>query len=230
VERKTSATTGSRRIKVELRRLLLEEDIDRYLPRVFTFPERLAINPLFSFLYDPDTLLKWRAVTAMGMLTDHLARRDMAAARIILRRLMWNLNDESGGIGWGSPEAMGEILARNPLLADEYHHILISYMMEEGNYLEHEMLQRGLLWGIGRLAHALPRLVTAAAVHLNPFLASPDPVKRGLAAWTAGPLKQAENISVLQGMIGDPMDIEVYMDGHMKKFRIRDLARAALSS
>ena len=74
-----------------------------------------------------------------------------------MRRLMWNLNDESGGIGWRArPEAMGEIVARSERLADEYGHILISYLDPDGNYLEHPLLQRGLLWGIGRFAHARP--------------------------------------------------------------------------
>jgi len=47
---------------------------------------------------------------------------------------------------------MGEILAAHNGLAQEYAHILLSYAREEGNYLELEALQRGLLWGIGRLA------------------------------------------------------------------------------
>jgi len=46
-----------------------------------------------------------------------------------MRRLMWNLNDESGGIGWGNPEAMGEILACHEALANEY--APISYPMHE---------------------------------------------------------------------------------------------------
>jgi hypothetical protein len=227
---KISDGLGARQIKAVLKCLLLEEDVDRHLSQLLAFPERLAVNPLFSFFYDKNELLKWRAVTAMGMLTDQLAGRDMAGARVILRRLMWNLNDESGGIGWGSPEAMGEILARNHPLCLEYHHILISYMMEEGNYLEHEMLQRGLLWGIGRLAHARPELVKPAAAHLNPFLACPDAVKRGLAAWAAEPLKQKTNTAPLKLLLADPSEIEIYMHGHMKSVYIRDLAHTALSS
>jgi hypothetical protein len=46
----------------------------------------------------------------MGEVMAHLADKDMESARVIMRRLMWSLNDESGGIGWGAPEAMGEIV------------------------------------------------------------------------------------------------------------------------
>jgi hypothetical protein len=219
---------GSRQIKKALERLLLDDDFDQNFHHLLRFPERRAVNPLFSFFYDKNELLKWRAVTAMGLLVNQLAERDMAGARVIMRRLMWNLNDESGGIGWGSPEAMGEILARNLALSAEYHHILTSYMMDQGNFLEHEMLQRGVLWGIGRLAHARPELIKAAAVHLNAFMASPDAVKRGLAAWAAGPLKQKPNAAPLSGLLADASEIEIYMDGHMRKFTVRDLAQKAL--
>jgi hypothetical protein len=99
----------------------------------------------------------------------------MESARVVMRRLMWNLNDESGGIGWGSPEAMGEITAGHGRLADEFAGILISYINPAGNFLEHELLQRGSLWGVGRLAHARPLLARPAVPFLPAFFESPDP-------------------------------------------------------
>ncbi|MEA3417440.1 MAG: hypothetical protein U9R02_15080 [Thermodesulfobacteriota bacterium] len=60
----------------------------------------------------------------MGVVVSNLADHDMESARVIMRRLIWNLNDESGGIGWGSPEAMGEIMARNNRLALPFTHKL----------------------------------------------------------------------------------------------------------
>jgi hypothetical protein len=106
----------------------------------------------------------------------------MEAARVMIRRLMWNLNDESGGIGWGSPEAMGEILARHHGLAREYAHILISYIREDGNYLENEVLQAGVLWAIGRVGEVHPDLLRDAVPHLLRHLNSPDATHRVLAA------------------------------------------------
>ncbi|MGD9194313.1 MAG: hypothetical protein PVH58_20495, partial [Desulfobacterales bacterium] len=117
-------------------------------------PPKRAVNPLFSLLCSLDERLKWRAVTAMGQVVSNLAETDLESARVIMRRFMWHLNDESGGIGWGCPESMGEIMARCERLADEYGFVLISYIQPEGNYLEHEILQRGVLWGVGRLAHS----------------------------------------------------------------------------
>jgi len=106
-----------------------------------------------------------------------------------MRRLIWNLNDESGGIGWGSPEAMGEIMAQSEQMAKEYHLILISYIRDDGNYIEHEILQRGVLWGLSRLAHARPELVKDAAPFLHPYMESDDPILRELAEQIAQIIK-----------------------------------------
>lgn len=148
-----------RGLKRKVYDLLKSADFEQALEELCRLPARQVINPLFSFLYNSDEQIKWRAVTAMGAVVANLADKDMEEARVIMRRLMWNLNDESGGIGWGSPEAMGEILACHEGLAKEYVNILISYTMEDGNYLENEILQRGLLWGIGRLSQVRPHLV-----------------------------------------------------------------------
>ncbi|NIR18057.1 MAG: HEAT repeat domain-containing protein, partial [Desulfobacterales bacterium] len=80
--------------------------------------------------YNEDQDVRWSAVKAMGRVVAKMADEDMESARVIMRRLMWNLNDESGGIGWGSPEAMAEILTCHDGLAKEYAHILISYARE----------------------------------------------------------------------------------------------------
>lgn len=95
----------------------------------------------------------------MGAFVANLADEDIESARVIVRRLMWQLNDESGGIGWGAPEVMGEILARHEGLAGEYANILTSHIKEDGNSLEHEPLQRDALWGVARLAQVRPDLV-----------------------------------------------------------------------
>ncbi|HID31456.1 MAG TPA: HEAT repeat domain-containing protein, partial [Desulfobacterales bacterium] len=117
----------------------------------------------------------------MGAVVANLAEKDMESARVVMRRLMWSLNDESGGIGWGAPEAMGEIIASHEGLAKEYVSVLISYVREDGNFLEYEALQRGAIWGVGRVAQARPELVQNAVPHLVLFLESPDAAVRGLA-------------------------------------------------
>jgi hypothetical protein len=48
-----------------------------------------------------------------------------------------------------------------------------------GNFLEHEPLQRGSLWAVGRLAHARPLLARPAAPVLPAFLRFPRPLPCG---------------------------------------------------
>lgn len=173
-------------LKKRVLELLRRDDFDVAVEELCSLPLRAVVNPLFSFIQQGDEKVKWAAVKAMGAAVAKLADRDMEAARIIVRRLMWNLNDESGGIGWGSPEAMGEILARHAGLAAEYAHILISYIREDGNYLENQVLQGGVLWAIGRVGEVYPDLVGSAVPHLSRYVDSSNGTHRRLAATALG--------------------------------------------
>ena len=187
------------------------------------------INVLFSFLYHKNPVIKWNAVTAMGSAVSCLAESNMESARNIIRRFMWNLNDESGGIGWGSVEAMGDALAKNRALAMEYHHVLLSYAKEEGNFQEHVLMQRGVLWAIGRFCQAWPEIIGATAISpIMGFLGSDDPHLRGLAAWVMGYLKADESRPLLEKLKGDENIIHIYYKEKYIDIRVKDLAREAL--
>jgi len=208
--------------------LLGSEDLDFALEVLCSMPLLRVINSLFSFLYSTDEQIKWRAITAMGAAVARLADEDMEQARIIMRRLMWNLNDESGGIGWGSPEAMGEILACHELLANEYVSVLISYARKDGNYLELEMLQRGLLWGVARLSQVRPYLVQDAVSHFMQYLQSTDPAVRGLAARLMGLLEAGDARMALETLIDDDAELGVYDNRKVINCRVNELAEEAL--
>jgi hypothetical protein len=220
---------GSRQLKKILPALLKNEEFEKSLEEICLLPARKIINPLFSFFHNKDELVKWRAVTAMGAVAARLAHEDLESARIVMRRLMWNLNDESGGIGWGSPEAMGEIMARHDKLAKEYACILVSYINEAGNYLEHEILQRGVLWGLGRLAHRRPELVRGASAYLCPFMRSKDAIHRGLAAWVAGAIPSGITQSLLKHLVTDNERINIFISMNLVERTVGQLAVEALS-
>lgn len=220
---------GNRHLKKKFLALLRNEEFEKSLEEICLIPVRRVVNPLFSFFYHTDELVKWRAITAMGVVVARLAHEDFESARIIMRRLMWNLNDESGGIGWGSPEAMGEIMARHDRLAKEYACILVSYINEAGNFLEHEMLQRGVLWGLGRLAHARSELVRDAAAYLPLFMRSKDAVHRGLAAWVAGAIPSEMTESLLKHLVTDEARINIFINMNLVERTVGQLAVEALS-
>ena len=220
---------GHRQLKKKILELLDSDDLEQSLDEICQLPARKAVNPLFSFFYHTNELINWRAITAMGAVVSGLADQDMESARVVMRRLIWNLNDESGGIGWGSPEAMGEIMARHSKMAEEYAFLLVSYVNEGGNYLEHPILQRGVLWGLGRLAHSRPRLVNHAAPFLLPYMRSEDAYHRGLSAWAAGALDSDLTKSLLQHLCDDNAVINIFIDMNLIEITVGQLVRKALS-
>ncbi len=219
---------SSRDLKKRLLRLLAQENIQRVLPEITALEPKEIINPLFALLLSTDPLVKWHTVTAFGITVDNLARKDMDSARVIIRRLMWQLNDESGGIGWGCPEAMGDSLARNRELGQEYSQVLISYIMKDGNFLEHEPLQRGAVWAIGRLSETSPDLASPSIPHLLPFLQAQDPVARGLSAWALGLIGAKEALPSLSLLLDDGTSIEIYRDLKLQQTTVKELASEAI--
>lgn len=171
-----------RQTKKQVNKILRQSDPIHALDLLARIPDVQLIGHLFSHFYDQDELIKFRSITAMGQLGKRLAQSHMEKARNLMRRLMWNLNDESGGIGWGSAEAMGEILFQSPALALEYKSILFSYLDPRGNFIEHESLQQGVVWGIGTYLGTAPQDMDETTRELLfSHLYSPDPVKRGYA-------------------------------------------------
>ena len=224
-----SRPLSGRALKRRVYDLLKSTEFDRAIEELCLLPARRVINPLFSFLHHNDQKIKWAAVTAMGAVVAKLGDEEMESARVIMRRLMWNLNDESGGIGWGSPEAMGEILAGHGGLAEEYAHVLLSYVRKNGNYLEHDLLQRGLLWAIGRLCQVRPHMVRGAVPHLLPYLESGDAHVRGLAAWVMGLLGVKKAGAGLKRLLSDSTPVRIYLDRKLVDYRVMDLAEQALN-
>jgi hypothetical protein len=191
-------------------------------------PPMRLINSLFPLLYHGEEKIKGRAVLMLGLAVARLAENAIEDARNVVRRLMWNLNDESGAIGWGSPEAMGEILARHEGLASEFAHILASYTRPEGNFLENEVLQRGLLWAIARLWKINPGLILRTDPLILPYLASEDATVRGRAAELLGEFRDKAACSELIRLLEDDSEYDTLMEEDASKRRVKDAARDAL--
>jgi hypothetical protein len=219
---------SGRELKQTLAALLVNDGFPACLDALRHLPVRQVVNPLFAFFCDANPLRRWRAVTAMGRVVSRLADEDMESARVVMRRFLWNLNEESGGIGWGCPEAMGECMAHSGRLADEYGCILWSFLHPERNFIEHPALQEGVLWGVGRLAHARPAQPTDCAQLLRPFLCSPEEALRGLAAWACGPLADASLTPLLEKLETDGASLQLYRRERLETCSVGTLASQAL--
>jgi hypothetical protein len=228
--REDPASMGRRTLdRSRLRELLRAGEIDPAAAELRRLPGRRFVNPLRSALCS-DERAKWSAVTLLGLLTAELADRNLESARVVMRTLIWNLTEECGGIAWGVPESMAEIMACHETLAEEYAPILVSYTREDGNFLEYEPLQRGVMWGIGRLAEVRPELLRAndAGRCLLPYLESDDGTVRGLAAWALGLIGTREAGAKLETLLGDREKLRIYLDRELVRISVGELASQAL--
>ena len=218
--------------KRRITKLLESPNIEAVIQELRQLPVSRVINPLIGALCSNNETARWHAITALGPIMADLADKDMEAARVVMRRFMWSLNDESGGIGWGAPEAMGEIMAGHDKLADEYGHMLVAYMREDGFYLELPQLQQGLMWGLARLTMAKPDLLKAKNVvaYLLPYLDSHDSTFRGLAAWTLGLLHAGEAVSYLERLANDPAQVTIFLNRTFVLETVGSLAHNALAN
>ena len=226
-----------RRTKAQIITLLEHSswrDVQKGLAR-FTTQEKL--HALFSALCNANEQIKWHAVSGFGVVVSDLADQDMEAARVVMRRFLWTLNDESGGIGWGVPEAMGEVMSRNNRLFAEYHPLLLSYMHEDGpepfqdgNYLELPALQRGVLWGVGRLISQRQKELNMTEIgsELQKYLDSPDRIVCALAIWCSGLVGCCSATSKIEQHVDDQFDFSFYWDHQLHQVTVASLAREAL--
>ncbi|MDY7000785.1 MAG: HEAT repeat domain-containing protein [Thermodesulfobacteriota bacterium] len=229
--------SSGRAVKEKVFALLGSPDWDQRFKEFFDLPLQKVVGPLFSSLCNSDPLVKWRGVTAFGLVVPRLADSSMEKARIVMRRFIWSLNDESGGIGWGAPEAMGEITANHEKLAEEYHAVLCSYIHEaegEGDtFLELPLLRRGAVWGIARLAQARPDMAARATGDLIETLHDEDAPLRGLACLALGRISASEAreaVPEMEKLIQDSSPLEFFQDGKITKTTVSDLAREALAA
>ena len=172
---------------------------------------------LQRFLFDADDLLRWRAVEAGGRVAAARARVEVEAARDMVRRALWLMNDESGGVLWVGPEVIGAVLAHVPALDAEFLDVLASF-------LEEEPFRAGTRWALWRVALERPAAVAAAAGDaLAASLGDPDPAVRGHAALA---LASARGAGATSSLARDPAPLRVF-DPRTGRFRATTVGGAA---
>ncbi len=222
-----------RQLKKKVLTILQKENLEEIFRDLHDFRDHRLLNPLFSALCHSAERVRWHAVCAFGWLVPTIAENNLEAGRTVMRRFLWSLNDESGGIGWGAPEAMAEIMCHSAPLRKEYLHMLISYMredgealFEDGNYLELPLLQRGLLWGIGRLCqdHCREMQEQQISADVEAYLGSSDKYVAGLAIWILG-LLGAGDMEKIASFQDDNEDLCLFLDYTFHSISIAQLVK-----
>jgi hypothetical protein len=190
--------------------------------------KKRILSWLTALTYDRDPLIGWRAVEAIGLAASRIAAADPEFVRNHLRRLLWLLNDESGGIGWRAPQAIGEILRNQPQCFAEFVPLLISLldMMEE----DAVRFRPGILWAIGRLGPVLPDAVESSTPLIVSCLRDANAQTRGLAAWCLGQLGAIQSVPHLESLLKDESLVDLYVGGQLVRKSVAQLVGEALQS
>ena len=124
---------------------------DRTLLALARSHTQRVLRYLSGRLYSSDEGEKWRAVRALGIVAGVAEETKVAE---LLRRYVWALNDESGAVPYGIPEAIGEILATRPEFQPAFLPILCSLLTEE-EMAQTGQIERGAVWAVGRVGPAV---------------------------------------------------------------------------
>jgi rubredoxin len=207
---------------------LLDQEDYEDLIRMAKGHEGKTANGLIGLLTDPDERVKWKAVTALGHLSAQLFPKDPESVRKVIRQLIWNLNDESGGIGWGMPEALGEILAEVPALQREYLSLFTAYISEAGCFLENPHLQKGVIWGLGRIKNIDEKNNQKILPFLLKAVQNEDPILQGTAVWTLGEMRMREGVPLLKALKEGNQMVKISSHGQIQVKPLKQWADEAI--
>jgi hypothetical protein len=145
---------------------LLRADDSAGLEQLATSEPR-AMRYLLGRLWDPDEQIRQRAAVAIGA----GARAFPDLGRDVIRRLLWDLNDESATNGVYGLAALGEIGYCNPDLMAPFVAPVASYAWDDGLRVE-------ILRALCRMAESAPRQIAAIREIVERFGDMSNPEER----------------------------------------------------
>jgi hypothetical protein len=161
--------------QIEMRKIILQALESNDLDAVVSLAQksRKALSLLVRMAYDKETLVGWRAIKAAGRIAKALAKIDHEFLRITIRKLLWSLSDESGGIGWSAPELLGEIVSSDPEgFAD------IIPLIAEVYDIEEQTFRPGVVYALTLIAENSPELTACYQKIIIKSLVDKNPMIR----------------------------------------------------
>jgi hypothetical protein len=140
----------------------------------------------------------------------------------LINRLLYLLNEDSGSNGWGAAAALGEIGRHQIALVQEIIPMFVGI-------LEERFSREPMLWGVGRLAEVHGELLDEVLPVIVPFLTSPEPQVRALAAWGLGKARYRPAAGAIQALTGDQHPVELYDRGQLVETTVGQIACEALA-
>jgi len=175
-------------------------------------------------LYDIDERLRWSAIETVGKLMQRWWSSGLEEkVRIYIRTLFWSMSDESGGIGWSSPQAIAEIIVNIPELINPYGSMMIAYSIDE------PPLIKGGLWGIGRLGRKITEAVMFFQDKVLAIFDNNDPEAVGLLAWAMGEVGFKPALPFLEKLLLLSEPARIYINGDFYKKNLSQWAKEAVT-
>lgn len=206
----------------QTKRLVKELAASNQVPRIVELAaeEKRVVGVLCSLLFEQDARLRWRVIEALGAVAAAVAVTDSKSVRDLLRRLEWLMNDESGGAGWHSPEAIAAIVLSVPVLIDDFGLLL-------GSYLNDARLGRGAHWAVAAIAKVRPDLFADKVDELTASLKSADPYVRGYSVVGLAALTGETVADKIRPLIDDAGTLDLYSraTGELHPTTVGDLAK-----
>lgn len=202
-------------------------DFDAVLARALA--DRKVLSTLVRLAYRKDTLVGWRAIIAIGRISAIYVRSNADYLRETIRKLLWSLTDESGGIGWAAPEILGEIVSADPKkMAD------IIPLIAEVFAIEEKVFRPGVLYALKRIAEKNPEAVRDFEDLIEQGLSDEEPLSRAYALQFAELLyskdeprsKDAVKTGIKR-LFHDKSEVWIYKDSGFTGVLIGELAFSA---
>lgn len=208
--------------KERLQSLLHEERYELIVP--FVAAKKTRLSMLLSMSYTTDPLEKWEIVKAAGYASKSIAESDPAFVRTVIRNLLWSLNDDSGSVGWSSPELLGEIIGGRTDLFKEFVPMVVSLLG-----IKEDSFRAGVLWAMGTIALNDLSSIRPYAPYVQMYVQDSSPDTRGCAVWCLGRIRAEVPGKYVRSLLEDAAGIYLLdSDKHIYRKTIGEITREAI--
>ncbi len=179
--------------------------------------DRGIFRTLISLSYDPEDVVSWRAIEAVGLIAGERGKADAAAVRVVVQRILWMMREESGNNPRSAPDLLGEIVRNDPEDFCDIAPIIISFHDEE-------LLRRGVLRAVARIGEIRPDLVECASPLIGHYLEHPDALTRYYALLAAGRLMLVGLLPAVDGLCADTAEVKIYRNRELSAEKLATIA------
>jgi HEAT repeat protein len=187
---------------------------------------RKVLSQLVRLAYDKETLVGWRAIKAIGFAARALVAIDYPFLREMIRKQLWSLSDESGGIGWSAPEIIGEIVS-----ADARRFLDIIPIVAELYDIEEKVFRPGILYALQRIAESDSELILPQKALIIRAISDEDPLVRVHALELVSMIKDSlsdddkdQVKKLIKTLSSDMSEVWTYKNHGFQNIQVREAA------